>query len=177
MVIGAQGTFFARTLDVEVKLTSEILIEAATHDGTSVVEILQNCVIYNDRTHASIVDREFRDDRVIVLRHGEKMIFGKDRSKGLVLDGLSIKVVTIGENGYTMDNIMVHDAYESNPGVHMMLVNMSYPELPVALGVIRKVKHSTYDDNVRDQVIAIQQNAKIKSVDELLHSGEIYEVK
>lgn len=177
LVIGAQGTFFARSIDVEVKLTSEVMIEAATHDGTSVVEILQNCVIYNDRTHAAIIDREYREDRVIVLRHGEKMIFGKDKNKGLVLNGLNLKVVTIGEDGYTLDDVMVHDAYEPNPGVHMMLANMNYPEYPVALGVIRKVRHSTYDDNVRDQVLEIQKTAKITCVDDLLHSGEVYELK
>jgi len=179
LVIGAQGKFFARTIDVEVKLTSEILVEAAKHDGTSVVEILQNCVIYNDRTHANITDREFRDDRIIVLRHGEKMIFGKKRDKGLVLDGqgLRLKVVTIGQDGYTLDDVLVHDETNPNPGLHMMLVNMEYPEYPVAMGVIRMVKDSTYDDNVRDQVIEVQNKAKIHSMDELLHSGETWEVK
>ncbi|HUW05653.1 MAG TPA: 2-oxoacid:ferredoxin oxidoreductase subunit beta [Williamwhitmania sp.] len=179
LVIGAQGKFFARSIDVEVKLTSEILVEAAKHDGTSVVEILQNCVIFNDRTHGNITDREFRDDRVIVLHHGEKMVFGKKRDKGLVLDGqgLRLKVVTIGQDGYTLDDVLVHDETNPNPGLHMMLVNMEYPEYPVALGVIRMVKDSTYDDNVRDQVIEVQRNAKIHNMDELLHSGETWEVE
>ncbi len=176
LVIGAQGKFFARSLDIEVKLTSEIMVEAAKHDGTSVVEILQNCVIYNDRTHGDITDKENRDDRVIALRHGEKMIFGKNRDKGLILSGLSLKVVTIGQGGFTMDDILTHDAHEPNPGVHMMLANMAYPEYPVALGVIRAVKESTYDDNVRDQVLEVMKTAKIKNVDDLLHSGETWEV-
>jgi len=176
LVIGAQGKFFARSLDVDVKLTSEIMVEAARHDGTSVVEILQNCVIYNDRTHGVISDKENRDDRVIILHHGEKMIFGKNRDKGLILSGLSLKVVNIGQGGFTLDDILTHDAYESNPGVHMMLANMTYPEYPVALGVIRNVKETTYDDNVRDQVLEIMKTAKIKSVDDLLHSGDTWEV-
>jgi 2-oxoglutarate/2-oxoacid ferredoxin oxidoreductase subunit beta len=176
LVIGAQGKFFARSIDVDVKLTSEIMVEAAKHDGTSVVEILQNCVIYNDRTHAVITDKENREDRVITIRHGEKMIFGKNRDKGLILSGLSLKVVTIGQGGFTLDDILTHDAYEPNPGVHMMLANMTYPEYPVALGVIRNVKDSTYDDNVRDQVLEVMKTAKIKNVDELLRSGETWEV-
>jgi 2-oxoglutarate ferredoxin oxidoreductase subunit beta len=77
LVIGAQGKFFARSLDIDVKLTSELMVEAAKHDGTSVVEILQNCVIFNDGAYDYITDREHREDRVIVLRHGEKMVFGK----------------------------------------------------------------------------------------------------
>ncbi len=176
LVIGAQGKFFARSLDVDVKLTAEIMVEAAKHDGTSVVEILQNCVIFNDGAYDYITDREHRDDRVIVLRHGEKMVFGKNRDKGLILSGLSLKVVTIGKGGFTMDDILVHDAYNPNPGVHMMLANMEYPDYPVALGVIRNVKDSTYDDNVRDQVLEVMKTAKIKSVDDLLNSGDTWEV-
>lgn len=176
LVIGAQGKFFARSLDIDVKLTAEVMVEAAKHDGTSVVEILQNCVIFNDGAYDYITDREHRDDRVIILRHGEKMVFGKNRDKGLVLSGLSLKVVTIGQGGFTMDDILVHDAYNPNPGIHMMLANMEYPDYPVALGVIRNVKDSTYDDNVRDQVLEVMKTAKIKSVDDLLNSGDTWEV-
>ncbi len=176
LVIGAQGKFFARSLDIDVKLTSEIMVEAAKHDGTSVIEILQNCVIYNDRTHGAITDKETREERVITIRHGEKMVFGKNRDKGLILSGLSLKVVTIGQGGFSIDDILTHDAYEANPGVHMMLANMAYPEYPVALGVIRNVTETTYDDNVRDQVLEVMKTAKIKNVDDLLNSGDTWDV-
>ncbi|MDX9845422.1 MAG: 2-oxoacid:ferredoxin oxidoreductase subunit beta [Tenuifilaceae bacterium] len=177
LVIGAQGKFFARSIDADVKLTAEILVEAAKHDGTSVVVIQQNCVIYNDKTHAEYAERDVRPERTIVLRHGEKMIFGQNNDKGLVMEGNQLKVVTIGQDGYTMDHILVHDAHNPNPGIHVMLVNMEYPKFPMALGVIRAVKFPTYDDNVRDQLIDIQNNAKIRTMDDLLRSGETYEVK
>lgn len=176
LVIGAQGKFFARSIDADVKLTAEILVEAAKHDGTSVVVIQQNCVIYNDKTHADITEREHRADRTIVLKHGQKMIFGKNNEKGLVMINNQLKVVTIGEEGYTMDDILVHNAENPNPGLHVMLANMAYPEFPLALGVIRAVKCPTYDDNVRDQLLEVQKTAKIKCVDDLLHSGDTYEV-
>ncbi len=177
LVLGARGTFFARSLDVELKLTSEILVESAKHDGTAVTEVLQNCVIFNDGTHASFTDKEVREDRTIVLRHGQPMIFGKEKNKGLILDKMKLKVVTIGENGITEKDILVHDAKEPNNGIHMMLVNMKAPEFPVALGVIRAVADKTYDDNVRDQVLEVQSKATIKNVDELLRSGSTWEVK
>jgi 2-oxoglutarate ferredoxin oxidoreductase subunit beta len=141
-----------------------------------VVVVQQNCVIFNDNTHASITDKEHRADRTIVLRHGEKMLFGKDKEKGLVMEENQLKVVTIGENGYTLDDILTHNAQNPNPGLHMMLTNMSFPEFPFALGVIRAVKFPTYDDNVRDQVLDIKENAKINCVDDLLNSGDTYEV-
>lgn len=176
LVIGAKGTFFARSIDMDVKLTAEILVDAAKHDGTSVVVVQQNCVIFNDNTHASITDKEHRADRTIVLRHGEKMLFGKDKEKGLVMEENHLKVVTIGENGYTLDDVLVHNAQNPNPGLHMMLTNMAFPEFPFALGVIRAVKFPTYDDNVRDQVLDIKENAKINCVDDLLNSGDTYEL-
>ena len=103
------------------------------------VEVLQNCVIFNDGIHDVVADKEVRDDRTIILKHGQPMIFGKDNDKGLILDGLKLKVVKLGENGITEKDIIVHDAIEPNPGIQYMLANMRYPEYPVALGVIRAV--------------------------------------
>lgn len=177
LVLGSRGTFFARSLDVELKLTQDIMVESAKHDGTSVTEVLVNCVIFNDKTHFNLVDREFRADRTIVLKHGEPMIFGKERDKGLVLDGIKLKVVKIGENGITEKDILVHDAKEENPGLHSMLIDMKFPEYPVALGVIRAVKDSTYDDNVRDQLTEVRSKSTIKTMDDLLKSGATWEVK
>ena len=176
-MLGAKGTFFARSLDSELKLSSEIMLAAAKHDGCSVMEMLTNCVIFNDGTHKVISDREVRADRTIVLRHGEKMIFGKNKDKGLMLDGMGLRVVTIGENGITEDDILVHDAHSENVGIHMMLADMKYPDFPVALGVIRDVNDVTYDDGVRDQVEELKEKSKIKCVDDLLRSGSTWEVK
>lgn len=177
IVLGARGTFFARTIDVDVNLTKDCLVAAAKNDGASVVEILQNCVIFNDKAYDAFLNKEVREDSTIVLKHGEPMIFGKNQDKGLILDGLKLKVVKIGENGITRADILVHNAHEPNPGIHMMLVNMKAPEMPVALGVIRAVKDHTYDDQVRDQLIEVRMRAKIFNVDQLLHSGETWEVK
>jgi 2-oxoglutarate ferredoxin oxidoreductase subunit beta len=85
LVIGAKGKFFARTIDTNVALSTQIYIEAAKHKGTSVIEVLQNCVIFNDGIHDTIAEKEVRDDRTLILKHGEPMIFGKNNDKGLFL--------------------------------------------------------------------------------------------
>jgi 2-oxoglutarate ferredoxin oxidoreductase subunit beta len=177
LVIGAQGKFFARSVDNNIKLNQEIFLQAEKHKGTSVVEILQNCVIYNDKAHAEIVDKKHKDDRQLVLRHGEKMIFGKEKNKGIVLEGLQLKVVEIGKDGYTEDDILVHDAKEPNPGVHLMLANMRYPDYPIAVGVIRAVEGATYERNMEKQVKAVKENSEFKNMDDLLRSGNTWEVK
>jgi 2-oxoglutarate ferredoxin oxidoreductase subunit beta len=177
LVIGAKGKFFARTIDANVALSTRIYTEAANHKGTSVIEVLQNCVIFNDGIHETVTGREVRDDRTIILKHGEPMIFGKDNDKGLVLDGLKLKVVKLGEKGITEKNLLIHDAFEPNPGIQYMLANMRYPDYPVALGVIRSVPGHTYENDVVEQIKGVQKSAKIKCMDDLLLSGSTWKVE
>jgi len=177
LVLGAKGTFFARSLDVELALNEEIMTAAAIHDGCSVMEMLTNCVIFNDGAHKNLSDPAVRADHTIVLRHGEKMLFGKNNEKGIVSDGRRIRVAEIGKGGFTIDDVLVHDAHTNNIGLHMALADMKGPDFPVALGVIRDVKDITYDDGVRDQVKEVMAKSSIRTVDELLRSGSTWEVE
>lgn len=176
LVMGARGNFFARTIDVDLKNTTEVMTEAARHRGTSVVEVLVNCVIFNDGIHKYLTDKEFRADRTIFLRHGEKMLFGKENEKGIVLEGLKLKAVTIGEDGYTMDDILVHDAHTPDNTLHMML-GMMGGDMPVALGVIREVAAPVYDEAVEEQITDVQAKNPTRTLKELLMKGEVWEVK
>lgn len=177
LVIGAKGTFFARSVDTELALCEEIMLEAARHEGCSVMEFLVNCVIFNNGSHADISDRETKEDRIIFLKDGEKMIFGRDRNKGIVLDGNALKVVTIGENGVTADDVLTHHPHEDNMGLQMMLADMKGPDFPVALGVIRDVEARNYDDAVAEQVNKVKASSRITCVDELLRSGATWKVE
>ena len=177
LVLGAQGTFFARAVDTNPKMMTEIMFEAAKHDGTSVVEILENCVIFADRTHESITGKDVRDDHQLILKNGEPMIFGKAKDKGIRLSGSHLEVVTIGENGITEDDLLVHDKYQQDPGVHLMIAKMSPPHYPVALGVIRAAMYPTYDDLVEEQITYAKATSRIKCVDDLLNSGDTWEIK
>ena len=140
------------------------------------MEMLTNCVIFNNGAHSALTDRETMADHTIVLRHGEKMLFGKNRDKGLMLDGMGLKVVTVGEDGITLDDILTHDATTANAGIHMMLADMKYPDYPVALGVIRNVAELTYDDGVRDQIEQVRAQSQIRCMDDLLNSGNTWTV-
>ena len=177
LVLGAKGTFFARSIDADVMLCEDIMLAAARHKGTSVMEFLTNCVIFNNGTHADITAKETRADRTILLRKGEKMIFGQNRDKGLVLDGWKLKVVEIGKDGVTEDDILTHDPSSDNLGLQMMLADMRWPEFPVALGVIRDVAAPTYETEVSRQCEEVSAKARVHSVDELLCSGSVWEVK
>lgn len=178
LALGARGTFFARCIDVDLANTTEILIDAAKHKGTSVIEILQNCVIFNDAIHSNIVDRAWRAERTILLKHGEKMLFGTNNEKGLIMDGWKLKAVTIGQDGYTIDDVLVHDTESGDDVLHLKLGLMA-PEngLPVALGVIRDVKEPTYEAGVAGQIEEVQAKNPIRKLKDYLMTKDVWEVK
>ena len=114
----------------------------------------------------------------MVLEHGKPMIFGKNKDKGLRFSSTGeLEVVEIGKNGVTEKDILVHDARNPNPFLHWMLVNMKAPEFPVALGVIREVEAHTYDEALDEQIEEVKRISKIHCMEDLLNSGDTWEVK
>jgi len=176
LALGAEANFFARVIDIDPKRMTDVLIAAEKHKGTSLVEILQNCVIFNDKVFNNVTAKDVKLDRQLWLEHGKPMVFGAEQDKGVVLKGLQLETVTIGENGITENDILVHDAYCEDNTLHNMLINMSYPEYPVAFGIIRKVKETSFDENVWKQINEEKKNAKFNSVDELMNSGVTWEI-
>lgn len=176
LTLGAKGNFFARTIDVDLKTSQEALIAAAKHKGCSVVEVLVNCVIFNEGTHKEISDKDFRADKTIVLKHGEPMIYGKNNDKGLIIDGFSLKSVELGKNGITEKDILVHDAKNVDPTLHFMLGNMK-GDLPVAMGVIRDVDQPSYDASFKAQIEEVQAKRPIRKLEDFLRTLETWEIK
>jgi 2-oxoglutarate/2-oxoacid ferredoxin oxidoreductase subunit beta len=177
LVIGARGTFYARSIDGNLKLSQEVFAEAAKHQGTSIVEVLQNCMIYNNGVHDHITNPEFRAERQLILKQGEPMLFGPENNIGLTFSKGKLKVVTPGKDGITLDDILVHDATEPDPSLHLALVNMQLPDFPVAFGVIRNVPSLVYDQEMSAQIKEIQKTRKITCMDDLLLSGNTWEIK
>lgn len=177
LVFGARGNFFARSIDVELATSQEVMVAAARHKGTSVVEILQNCVIFNNGIHNAITDRAYRADRTIHLRHGEKMLFGADMNRGLVRDGFLLKAVTLGEDGYTIDDVLVHDAHCKSNFLHQQLAMMDGHELPLAVGVIRDVESPVYNEEVDAQVAQVRAKKGFNSLRDMILAGDHWTVE
>ena len=177
LAIGAQGSFFARVVETNPKLMQKIFVEAEEHRGTSLIEILQNCVIFNDKTFAAITGKEVKQNAQLILEDGMPMLFGAEMNKGIILKGFKLEVVTIGENNIAEKDILIHDKKEQDPTLHAMLARMRPPEFPAALGIIRAVRRQTFDEGLLNQLEYEKENAKFKTVDELLKSGETWEVK
>lgn len=176
LCLGARGRFFARAIDVDLKNLQACMQACASHKGAAVLEVLVNCVIFNDGIHKGYASKDVRDERTIFLRHGEKMVFGKERNRGLVLDGLKLRAITIGEDGYTLDDVLTHDAHEEDVTLHNMLAMMG-GDLPIALGVIRDVPAISYDTALEAQIAEVQAKKPQRLFRDLVMSDAYWEVK
>jgi 2-oxoglutarate ferredoxin oxidoreductase subunit beta len=152
VALAAEATFVARTVDTHTEHIQNTLEAAGRHRGSSFVEVLQNCNIFNDGAWRDFTDREIREDRMLVLEHGKPMIFGKERDKGIRLVGLHPEIVTIGEDGITETDLLVHDAHAEDPYLALILSRMFWPEFPVPVGVLRDVQKPTHSDLIDDQI-------------------------
>lgn len=175
LAMGAQGTFFARVVDSDPRMMKEVFLAASLHKGTALVEILLNCVIFANKVHEDITGKEVRSDHQIFLQHGKPMIFGENADKGLIMKDHKMAVVKIGENGITEEDLLVHNAKDGDD-IHYSLVRMGLPEFPVAMGVIRATEDSVFESMLHDQVEHAKETSTVKNMDELLRSGNVFEI-
>ena len=127
LALGAEATFVARSVDVFQQHLKDTLKKAAAHKGSAYVEILQNCNIFNDGAWVGVTEKEARNEHVVVLEHGKPLVFGKNRDKGIRLNGLDLEVVQLG-NGVAERDLLIHDAEYRNPVYAFLLAKME--ELP-----------------------------------------------
>lgn len=173
LALGAAGRFVARTVDIQQKRMPDVLNRAHAHRGASLVEILQNCIVFNDKVFSHITDKSVADERQIHLEHGKPMLFGAERNRGLrVRPGtLKVEAVTLGEDGITHDDILAHD--ETDRTLASILAVMEPPTLPVALGVLYCDPAPTYGESVSNQQESLAEN---QGLNDLLRSGRTWTV-
>ena len=174
LAIGAQARFFARIGGNTPKEMTQIFIDSEKFKGTSLIEILQNCPIFNDGCFEDITDKKVREDKQLFVEHGKPMIFGKERDKGLILNGLKLEVVTIGENSITQEDLLVHNAKEQDPTLHQMLVRLMYPRVT---GIIRSFDDVTLEERYASVMAEVKANSSYSNTVDLFYSGDIYEVE
>jgi 2-oxoglutarate ferredoxin oxidoreductase subunit beta len=176
VVLGAEATFVARSLDIDVHHLQSTLERAAHHKGTSFVEVYQNCNVFNDGAWMEFADKAVRPDRTVVLEHGKPLIFGKDMDKGIRLNGTTPEIVELG-NGVSENDLLVHDEKNPDPIVHHILARMQWPEFPVPLGVLRAVERKTYDEMLTQQVEEARAKSGEGDLQALLNAGDTWVVE
>ena len=155
----------------------ETFLNAETHRGASFIEVLQNCVIFNDKIHDAVTNRKTKAETTLVLKDGQPMLFGAENEKGIVLEGLTPKVVTLGENGITEKDILVHDVKDPTGMIAHMLASFKYPEFPVPIGVFRAVEAPVYTNQLQSQVDEVKKSKPDFNMEKLLHSGSTWVVE
>jgi 2-oxoglutarate ferredoxin oxidoreductase subunit beta len=176
IAIGCEATFVARSIDTNIKHLSEVLKRAAKHPGTAFVEVYQNCNVFNDGAWNYATDRDTKADTMLELVHGKPLIFGKNRDKGIRLNGLDPEVVELGK-GITEDDLLFHDEKAPEPSLAYLLSRMRHEDgYPEPIGVFRCVERPRYDAMINEQVEQATSERGIGDLDKLFQSGDTWEV-
>jgi 2-oxoglutarate ferredoxin oxidoreductase subunit beta len=176
IAIGCEATFVARTVDVDIKHLGMTLRRAADHRGTAFVEVYQNCLVFNDGAFDYATDRQTKADATLLLEHGKPMIFGKNRDKGIRLNGMNPEVVELGK-GINVDDLLFHDEKADEPSLAYLLSRMRHPEFPEPIGVFRAVDRPIYEQRLHDQIVAAQDKRGDGDLTVLFHSGDTWSVE
>lgn len=176
IAIGCEATFVARSIDTNIQHLGEVLKRAAEHRGTAFVEVYQNCNIFNDGAWEYAKDRDSKADTTLELEHGKPLIFGKDRQKGIRLNGMEPEVVELGK-GITEDDLLFHDEKSPEPSLAYLLSRMRYEDgLPEPIGVFRCVDAPRYDEMINDQIREATEKKGKGDLQELFYADDTWEV-
>ncbi len=180
LVAAAEASFIARSVDTHSEHLQEMMHRAGEHSGAAFLEVLQNCNIFNDGAWRDFTDKSVKEDRMLVLKHGEPMIYGAEKNKGIRLNGLRPEVVTIGENGVSVADLWVHDETDPDATRTQILSRMWWPDFPVPVGVFRRVPRPTHDQLLIEQIDGAKAARAAKGpvdLQKLLASGETWTVE
>ena len=174
--LGCGARFVARGIDANPKHLPGVFKRAQTHKGASFVEVLQNCIVYNDGVYDHFTAKDVAADRQIEVEHGKPLIFGKEGNKGLRIspNKIELEVVTIGENNITEKDVLVHD--EANKFLATLLAQMDGLEFPIAIGVLYCSPTDNYEGAVHNQILDEKKAHPSPSINDLLKSGPTWTV-
>jgi len=176
LALGAEATFVARTHDMDRKHMMEVFRRAFEHRGSSLVEVYQNCNVFNDGAFAAVTAKEARPNMLIDLKHGEPIRFGADGQHGVVLNARGeteiVDVADVGE-----DRLLVHDEHRDDPSLAFALSRLAdTPTVPTPVGVFRDVERPIYEGEVQRQLVGAQEQRGPGDLAALIGSGATWEV-
>jgi len=175
VAIGSGATFVARTIDVMQPHMRGVFRAAAEHQGSAFVEIYQNCIIFNDRAFAAITDKEVRDEAIVLLEQGKPLVFGKEKDKGIRLNGFELEVVRFAD-GFGPDDCLVWDATRQDPTLAFMVAQMAPPHFPTPIGVLRDVARPSFEQIVAEQMQREIDTKGAGNLEQLFREGDVWTV-
>ncbi len=177
LALASGATFVARSVDIHLDHLRPMLKAAFEHKGTSFIEIYQNCHIFNDDTFILQREKENKTDHTVLLEHGEPLVFGAERDKGIRLNGFQPEVVDTTNGKYTTEDLIVHDQYAEDTTLANFLAGMSdTPDMPHPMGIFRSVRHPCYEDLMTNQIRTAKEHTGEGDLEALLNDGETWTV-
>lgn len=180
LAAGADGTFIARSMDRDPKHMREILKEANLHKGTSLIEIYQNCNVFNDGAFGVFTDKKTKAETTIFLEHGKPCVFGENDSKGLMLDGANPVIVDLESGEYSVNDLWVHDKHDRfKSGVLMRCFDTPMPDrevLPRPFGIFYQEDRPCYEDLLHEQIAVSINRRGEGDLDALLRGKNTWEI-
>jgi len=176
LALAAEGTFVSRTVAADPEHMRQTLLAAARHQGTSFVEILQNCRVFNDGVFDRVAGRSNSDEERILLRHGEPIRFGTGGRFGIVERNLEPQVVNLGGDNVSERELLVHDAQATSPALGALLAALEPPDFPMALGIFRDINKPTYDTLLLSQIAAAIAHRAHGDASNLLNAVTTWEI-
>jgi len=177
LALGAGASFVARTVDNDLAHMSQVLARAAAHKGTAFIEVLQNCMVFNDGAYRAITDKTTRDDARLVLEHGKAMVFGKEKDRAIRLCGFEPQVVHLGKTPVAPSELLVHDERAPHVTLAWLLAQLQGPQFPLPLGIFRAVVEATHDElntQLHEQARASKGQ---RDLQHLLGSGDTWTIE
>ncbi len=177
LALGAEATFVARTIDREPKHMQEMIKRAAEHKGTAFIEIFQNCNIFNDGAFSLLTEKDTKEDHLLYLEHGKPMVFGKEKNKGIKIEGFTPIIIDLNDGEHTVDDVIVHDEFDHSAARTFMLAHLSdNPEMPTPIGIFRQILKPTYNEGIDEQIKRITEKKGKGDLEKVLFSGNTWEV-
>jgi 2-oxoglutarate ferredoxin oxidoreductase subunit beta len=177
LALGAEATFISRSLDRDPKHLQEMMKRASEHKGIAFIEVFQNCNIFNDGAFFLFTDKETKADNVLYLEHNKPMVYGKNKEKGIIIDGLTPKVVNLEDGKYSINDLWIHNELDENAARAFILSQFSENEgFPLPVGIFRQIKKSTYDDDFHRQIEEVKEKKGKGDLRKLYFTGNLWEV-
>ncbi len=178
LALGSEATFVAKALDRDPKHLQQMIKRAADHKGTAFIEVLQNCSIFNDGAFERLTDKATREDNVLYMEHEKPLIFGKEKNKGIKLDGAKPVIVDLTDGKNSVNDLLVHNEFDTQPGTrnNTRTYVQTIQHIPSPVGVFRQIFKPTYDEGVEIQIGNVTDLKGKGDIEKVLFNGNTWEV-
>lgn len=176
LALACGATFVARVPGTDNAMTTEMMVAAYRHKGVALIEVLQDCDIFNEGIWTEITRKSNRAANTVTLHHGEPILFGDRQERGFIVNDFELQIVSLDDPSVDRSRLLVHDAHRADAGLALKLAMLPFPAFPYVLGIFRQIEAPVYEEEVAWQETEATSKAGAHDLHDLLHAGETWTV-